>query len=205
MIREVGGGHVGGVLERHHDARHPHGYIVLILDDRHRLAVRAEARHCAGQPGQRQAAGQAVRQHHRQRQQFGRFIGGVPDYHALVARTDGVGVASCVQRVIDCGLDVGALGMDQALDLKIFRIVPGVFQRVAGQFAHVRQRGGADLARQEDVAFGCQHFAGHTGVAVKSQTAVQHSVRDLVAEFVGMAACYGFSGIKMRHTFLLIK
>ena len=59
----------------------------------------------------------------------------------------------------------GLWGMDQALDLKSLGSYPAFSSASRGQFAHVRQRGGADLARQEDVAFGCQHFAGHTGVA----------------------------------------
>ena len=110
-----------------------------------------------------------------------------------------LGVGFGVQRVVDGGLNVGALGMDQAFDLKILGIVSGVFQCLAGQFSKIRHDRCADFAGQDNVAFGCQHFAGHAGVAVKGQTPVQHRVGDLVAEFVRVAVGHGFGGIKMGH------
>ena len=64
--------------------------------------------------------------------------------------------------------------MDQAFDLKILGIVPGVFQCLPGQFSKIRHDRCADFASQDNVAFGCQHFAGHAGIAVKGQTTVQY-------------------------------
>ena len=89
------------MLKRQHDFGNFHRDVILVLDDCHCLAVGAKPRYRTGQLGERQAASQAMGQHHRQRQHFGRLIGGVAHHHALVACPDGVGIGFGVQRVID--------------------------------------------------------------------------------------------------------
>ncbi len=136
-------------------------------------------------------------QHDRQRQHFRRFIGGIAHHHALVARPDGVGVGPSIQRVVDGGFDVRALGMDHCVDLVILRVVADMAQYLAGDFGFVGPGARRDLAHQEDVPFGGRDLAGHAGIAVKRQATVQHRVSDLVAELIRVAVGHGFGGVKM--------
>ena len=142
-------------------------------------------------------AGQAVGQHDRQRQHFRRLVGGIADHHALVARADGVGIGPGIQRVVDGGFDVRALGMDQRVDLVILRVVADTAQYLAGDLGFVGPGARRDLAHQEDVPFGGRDLAGHAGIAVKCQATVQHCVGNLVAELIRVAVGHGFGGVKM--------
>ena len=173
-------------------------FVYGILDRDLCLAVGADAVDGVGHAGQCQQAGQAMRQHHRQRHKLRRFLAGVADHNALIARAECVRVG-VVQRYIDRARDVGTLRVQPAVDLKRFRVIPDAAHNIPRDVEHIRLHSRADLARDHDMPAGGQRLARDTGGGVNGKAGVQDVIGNKVAQFVGVALGNGFGGIKLFH------
>ena len=83
-------GDVGRVLRRDDHGVHAHRLIAVVLDRDLALAVGPQPVDLAAAPHRGQAAGEAVRQHDRQRHQLGGLVAGEAEHQALVAGAAGV-------------------------------------------------------------------------------------------------------------------
>ena len=72
-----------------------------------------------------------------------------------------------------------------------------------GDLCDVRFKQARDLSGHDNLSFGGQHLAGHTGEGIVRKTFVQYAVGDQIAQLVRMPFRNGFSGIKLIHDILL--
>ena len=184
------------VLDRNDHCGDAHRRVAVVFHRDLHLAVRADVGDNAGHAGDFQQRYKALRRHHRHGQIFGRFVAGVADHNALIARTEGVLVLSLSQFRLDSARNVGALVVDVAVDLVGFRVIADIAQGVADDVEHIRLSAGRDFARHNDVTVGCHYLTGHAAGGIMLQTGVQHAVGNEVAQLVGMPAHDGFCGVK---------
>ena len=184
------------VLNRHHYRGDAHGGITVVFHRDLHLAIRADVGDNAGHAGDFQQRYKALGGNHRHRQVFGRFVAGVADHNALIARAEGVIVLSLSQFGFHRARNVGALVVDVAVDLVVFRVIADIPQGVADDVEHVGLGRGRDFARHNNVTVGCHDLTGHAAGGIILQTGVQHAVGNNVAQLVGMPAHDGFCGVK---------
>ena len=185
------------VLDRNDHCGDAHRRVAVVFHRDLHLAVRADVGDNAGHAGDFQQRYKALRRHHRHGQIFGRFVAGVADHNALIARTEGVLVLSLSQFGFHRARNVGALVVDVAVDLVRLRVIADIPQGVADDVEHVRLNLGGNFARHNDVTVGCHYLTGHAAGGIMLQTGVQHAVGNKVAQLVGMPAHNGFGGVKM--------
>ena len=171
--------------------------VLVILHGDLGLAVGPEVVHQALLPHLGQAHRQLVGQGQGQGHQLGGLIAGIAEHHALVA---GAVVQTVVllalfhlQALVHAHGDVGGLlvdggddGAGVAVKAELGPVIADVPHHLAGDLGDVHIAGGGDLAHHMDQAGGHRGLAGHPGLGVLGQDGVQHRVRDLVADLVGM-------------------
>ena len=184
------------VLNRHDHRGDAHRGITVVFHRDLHLAIRADVGDNAGHAGDFQQRYKALGGNHRHRQVFGRFVAGIADHNALIARAEGVLVLSLSQFRLDSARNVGTLVVDVAVDLVGLRVIADIAQGVADDVEHVGLGRGRDFARHNDVTVGCHDLTGHAAGRVMLQTSVQHTVGNEVAQLVGMPAHNGFCGVK---------
>ena len=184
------------VLDRNDHCGDAHRRVAVVFHRDLHLAVRADVGDNAGHAGDFQQRYKTLRRHHRHGQIFGRFVAGVADHNALIARTEGVLVLSLSQFRLDSARDVGTLVVDVAVDLVRLRVIADIPQGVADDVEHVRFSVGRDFARHNNVTVCCHYLTGHAAGGIMLQTGVQHAVGNKVAQLVGMPAHDGFGGVK---------
>ena len=118
-------------------------------------------------------------QHHRQGQKFRRFLAGITVHDTLIPRAE-------LPAAVDGTGDIRALRMGDDLHLVVGAAVSGLPHRLAEDCRNVREPAGRDLTGGNDLTGSRHHLAGHVSRAVQCQAGVQHSVRNGVAELVGM-------------------
>ena len=186
------------MLNRHDHGGDAHGRVAVVFHCDLHLAVRTDVGDNAGHAGDFQQRYKALGGNHRHRQIFGRFVAGVADHNALIARTEGVLVLSLSQFRLDSARNVGALVVDVAVDLVRLRVIADIAQGVADDVEYIRLSAGRDFARHNDVTVGCHDLTSHAAGGIMLQTGVQHAVGNEVAQLVGMPAHNGFCGVKTR-------
>ena len=186
------------VLHRDDHCGDAHRRVAVVFHRDLHLAVRTDVGDNAGHAGDFQQRYKALGGNHRHRKIFGRFVAGVADHNALIARAEGVLVLSLSQFRLDSARNVGALVMQVAVDLVRFRVIADIAQGIADNVEHVRLNLGGNFARHNDVTAGCHDLTGYTAGGVMLQTGVQHAVGNEVAQLVGMTAHNGFCGVKAR-------
>ena len=154
------------MLNRDDDGGDAHRNVIVVFHRDLHLAVRADVGDNAGHAGDFQQRYKALGGNHRHRQVFGRFVAGVADYNALIARAEGVLVLSLSQFRLDSARNVGALVVDVAVDLVGFRVIADIAQGVADDVEHVGLGRGRDFARHNDVPTGCHYLTGYTAGGV---------------------------------------
>ena len=184
------------VLDRNDHCGDAHRRVAVVFHRDLHLAVRADVGDNAGHAGDFQQRYKALRRHHRHRQIFGCFVAGVADHNALIARTEGVLVLSHSQFGFHRARNVGALVVDVAVDLVVFRVIADIAQGVADDIEYIRLSAGRNFARHDNVTVGCHDLTGHAAGGIMLQTGVQHAVGNEVAQLVGMPAHNGFCGVK---------
>ena len=154
------------VLDRNDHRGDAHRRVTVVFHRDLHLAVRADVGDNAGHAGDFQQRYKALRRHHRHRQVFGRFVAGVADHNALITSTEGVLVLPLSQFGFHRARNVGALVVDVAVDLIIFRVIADIAQGVADDVEHVGFGRGRDFSRHNDVP-ACRHnLTGHTAGGV---------------------------------------
>ncbi len=145
-------------------------------------------------PHLRQPPRQLVRQHDRQRHQLLGLAAGVAEHQPLVA-----GAAR-----VDAHRDVGRLAVDRrdhGAGLVVEAVLgAGVADGLDRLADDVRQLGvglGRDLAGDEGDAGRDHRLAGHPAHRVLGEQRVEHGVRDLVGDLVGVPLGHGFGAEEM--------
>ena len=149
------------MLDRNDHCGDAHGGITVVFHRDLHLAVRTDVRDDAGDSVNFQQRYKALRRHHRHRQIFGRFVTGVANHNALIARTEGVLVLSLSQFRLDSARNVGTLVVDVAVDLVVFRVIADIAQGVADDIEYIRLSAGRNFARHDNVTVGCHDLTGH--------------------------------------------
>ena len=184
------------MLNRHDHRGDAHGGITVVFHRDLHLAIRADVGDNAGHAGDFQQRYKALGGNHRHGQIFGRFVAGVANHNALIARAEGVLVLSLSQFRLDSTRNVGTLVVDVAVDLVRFRVITDIPQGITNGVEHVGLGAGRDFARHNDVTVGCHDLAGHATGGIMLQTGIQHAVGNKVAQLVGMPTHDGFGGVK---------
>ena len=79
-----------------------------------------------------------------------------------------------------------------AVEAVLGPVIADFLYHLAGNLGDVNIAGGGNLAHHMNEAGSRRGFAGHAGLRVLGDDGVQHTIRDLVANFVGMSLRYGF-------------
>ena len=154
------------VLDRNDHCGDAHRRVAVVFHRDLHLAIRADVGDNAGHAGDFQQRYKALRRHHRHGQIFGRFVAGVADHNALIARAEGILVLSVSQFGLHGPGNVGTLVMDVAVDLIALRVIADIAQGVADDVEHIRLSAGRDFARHNDVTVGCHDLTGHAAGGV---------------------------------------
>ncbi len=125
----------------------------------------------------------AVRELDGHRHQLGRFVGGVPEHHSLIARASGIHALT----------DVGRLPVDGAHHRARLRVeaigrigVANALDGVANDFRKVDVGLGRDLAGYASQSGRNHRLAGDAGGRVLLQNGIEDGIGDLVGDLVRM-------------------
>ena len=179
------------VLAGNNNGIHAHGFAVIVFNGNLALAIRAQIIHRAVFAHFGQALGQLVGQADGQRHQLGGFVAGITEHHALVAGTGNI--------IVGAKGNVGALAVnvgDHAAGIAVKTILGAVITNLADDLAcntgNINIAVGRDFAHDVDKTSGTGGLAGNAGTRVLFQDGIQNGIRNLVADFVGMAFGNGF-------------
>ena len=100
---------------------------------------------------------------------------------------------------LHCPGDIRTLFVDEGIHVDFLCFIACTLQHLFDDFKHLWLKSAGDLSCYNDVPFGRQHLAGHSGIFVLFQTRVQNAVCDQVAELIRMSFCYGFRCEKSLH------
>ncbi len=181
-------GNEAAVLGGDDDGVHAHRPVALVLDRDLALAVGPQVVDEALAADLRQAAGQLVRQHDRQRHQLGRLAAGVAEHQALVAGAPGVDTHRDVRRLlVDRGDDRAGLVVEAVLGAG----VADVLDRLPDDRGEVDVRRGGDLAGDEGEPGRDHGLARHAAHGVLGDQRVEDGIGDLVGDLVGVSLGHG--------------
>ena len=139
----------------------------------------------------REAPGEAVREHDRQRHQLGGLVGGVAEHHALVAGAAGVDPCLDLGRLlVEAGEHDGVVGVEALAG----PVVADAADDAAGDRLGVDLGVRGDLAGQDDQVAGDQRLARDPGQGVLGEVGVEDRVGDLVGDLVRVALGDGLRG-----------
>ena len=188
------------VLAGHDDRRHPARPVLPVVFHRDlRFPVGEKVLQFIAAAHQFQPLRQRVGQLDGQRHPVDGFLTGIAKQNALIS---GAGVDAF--RLVSAGnapCDIRGLLVQIYFDPARFRVKAPVRFRISNflndppgkaGIIHFRLRG--DFPENVYRIGGAGHLAGNTGLGVLFQQRVQNSVRDLVADFIRMAAGDGFRG-----------
>ncbi len=173
--------------------------LVDLVAHRHlRLAVGPQVRQHVRLAHLREALRDPVRELDRQRHQLIGLVGGVAEHHPLVARADlvdRVPVAVLhLERLVHALRDVGRLLVERhhhtarlGVEAVLRARVPDLRDALADETRDVHVRARRDLAGDDDQACRDQRLTGDAALGIVGQDGVEHRVRDLVGDLVGMA------------------
>ena len=196
--------HLGAVLGGEHHGIHPDGLLAVILHSDLSLAVRPQIVHKSGLADLGKLPGHFMRQRNRQGHQLRGLIAGVAEHHALIAgAVIQLGLAGFLglQRLVHAQSDIAGLLVDVgnntagiAVKAVLGAVITDIPDNFPGDLGNIHVAAGGDLAHDVYQAGGSGGLAGHASVGVLGQNGVQHRVRDLVADLVGVALSHGFRG-----------
>ena len=175
------------------------GSTVLVGDRHLGLAVGPQVGHLPGAAHLAQAHREAVGQPDRQRHEVVVVVAGVAEHHALVARAERVELvfAACAVAVLERDVnstgDVGALLVQRdqhraGASVKALGavVVADVEDRAPRDRRDVNDGARGDLAGDDAQAGREQRLARHARERVLGEDGVEHAVRDLVGDLVGV-------------------
>ena len=184
---------VGGVLGRDDDVRNADRLAVVVDHRDLRLRVRAQPRGAAGLANLGQRAAEAMREHDRRRHQLRRFVAGVTEHQALVARALLPGLLALDLARVDALRDVGRLLRQQqvhehAIGMKhvIVVDVADLADRLARDLLDVELGLGGDLAADDHHVRLDVGFAGDAAELVLRQAGVEDRIGNRVGDLVGV-------------------
>ena len=194
---------LGAMLGGQHHRIHAHGLAALIVLHRDLgLAVGTQVVHQTGLTHLGQLLGHLVRKRDGQRHQLRRFIAGITEHHALIAgAVIQLAVAGLfrLQGSVNAHGDVAGLLVDVgdnaagiAVKAVLGAVIADLTHHLAGDLGNIHIAGGGDLTHDMDQTGGSGGFTGHAAIGVMRQNGIQHGIRDLIANFVGMTLGDGF-------------
>ena len=179
------------MLGRDHHGVDPLGTVPVVLDGDLGLAVGAQKGQPAGVANLGELPDELVGQHDRQGHQLVRLLASEAEHQALVPRAASVHAHCDIGGLlVHVGLDSARVGIEQISLV----VVADLSDRLASDSLQVNLRIRVSLAGKHAEIRRHERFAGDAAVRVLRQDLIQHGVRDLVAQLVGMALCYGLRG-----------
>ena len=154
-----------------------------------------------------------MREHDRKRHQLRRIAAGIAEHHALISRARQLELvvaarAADFERLVDPHRDIGRLLVDRyrhaagrRIEADERVIVADVRDRLADEARNVDVRRGRDLAPDVDLARDDERLAGHAAQRIVLENRVEHGIRNLVGDLIGMPLGDGFGGKEpaIRH------
>ena len=178
--------------------------LLVILNGDLGLAVGSEIGESAGFPDGGELLRELVGQGDSHRHELRGLVAGVAEHHALVAgAVIQLGLAGFLglQRLVHAQSDIAGLLVDVgnntagiAVKAVLGAVITDIPDNFPGDLGNIHVAAGGDLAHDVYQAGGSGGLAGHASVGVLGQNGVQHRVRDLVADLVGVALGHGFRG-----------
>ena len=207
-------GNLRAVLGRDHNGVHPHRLVIIIFHGDLGLPVRPQISQGPVFPHLGQPAGQLMGQRNGQRHVFRSFVSGITEHHPLVPGPDLFlfipGTLFGFIRFIHPLGDVRRLFVDGnqypaggSIEAVFGPVVADIDHRLPSDFSNVHITTGGNFSYNMDLAGGHQGFAGNPGIRVLFQDGIQHSIRDLIGNFVRMAFRDRFRRKNFFHCFLL--
>ena len=174
---------VGVVLRADNDRVHTHRAVTIIGERDLSLAVGAHPRHGAGVTQLGHALGDAMRKHGRCRHELGCLIAGKAEHHALVARTPGV---DALRDVVGLLVERREHGAGVRVDAVFRAVVADAGQSVTHDLRQVDVGIGRDLTSDHGHARRDQRLTGHPRHRVFDEHGIEHSIRNLIGDLVGV-------------------
>ena len=195
--------HIRIMLRGYNNSIYSYGLIIHVFYGYLGFAIGAQISQCAVFTHFCQSSCQLVGQGDGQRHQFFCFVTSETEHHALVAGAciEFAVIFACFvfQRVVNAQSDIGGLTVDGCQYGASFAVEAVFCSRVANlcqgfsyDFFHVNVCFCRDFTHYHDHACGCACFAGNAGMGVFCQQCVQHAVRNLVTDLIGMPFCNRF-------------
>ena len=182
--------------------------VLVVLNGHLSFAVGTQIAQLAALANVGKLLGQLVRQRDGERHKLWRFIAGVAEHHALVARADVADVFfSALERIVNAHRDVGRLlvdGGEYCAGVAVEAVSVVVVAYIADDFAHdgrdIHLRLSRDLAHAHYHTCGGKRFAGNARLRILLEHSIEYSVRNVVANFVGVTFRHRFRCKKnFRH------
>ncbi len=178
-------GRVRAVLRRHDDGVNSLRLVAVVLDGHLRLAIRPQVLHVLRfLANLREPPGKLVREEYRQRHEHGGLGARIAEHHPLV---------SCAVLADDSHTDVRRLLVDRRdhrarliIEPEVGVGVPDVLDHLPRDARNIHVGVRRDLTGDESHPGGDQRFARHFPVRVLGQDRVEHAVRNLVRDLVGV-------------------
>jgi hypothetical protein len=175
-------------MSREHHGLEAHRYIVFIAQRDLAFGVGPQPRQFAVLAHLRLALHQPVRQRDGCRHEHIGFAGGVAEHQALIP-----GALLALVLTIDALRDVRRLLADDiehpaagTVEAHVRGVVPNIQHGLANQGFHIHPSAGGDLTGDDHHAGFDQGLAGHPAARIRRQDGVQHGVRNLVGDLVGV-------------------
>ncbi len=183
------GGHIGAVLGGQDDSFDAHRLVVFITQRDLALGIRAQPFQLAGLAHLRLALHEPVGKRDGRGHQHIGLVGRVTEHQALVA-----GALLALVLAIHALGDIGRLFADDihyaatgTVKPHLGRVVPDIQHDLANEGFHVDPRLGGDFSRHHDDTRLDESLARHTAANVLLEDRIQHRIRNLIRDFVGMA------------------
>jgi len=177
----------GGVLSREHDGVNANGFVAVVFHCHLALGVRTQALNDVLLPHQRLPFHQPVGQVDRKGHVLGCLAAGETEHQPLVASTLTIDAHGDVLALAVNGADhAAALSVEAHARVGVADLPQGLAHGVLDPLQRLDRLAGVngDLAGDDHKARRAKRFAGHTGVGVRGEQAVEHRIGDLVGDLV---------------------
>ena len=166
------------MLAGHNDGIQTDWPVIFVFHRNLCLSVRQDSHDVTASAACRQFPHNAVRQNYWHWHELRRLIASVSHHDSLIPGAAG---KSALNRNSPCpafsGLlhrpgNVRTLLVDECIHMDSFCFIACALQHLFDDFKHLWLISAGDLSCHDDISFGCQHLAGHSGIFILFQTRI---------------------------------